>query len=203
MRWATWRRPAAAVALVGALVTVTAACSGSDDAEPADANTPTSTSLVDLPDGVTLTEAGTAVAVGKPATIGYPVGDKASAITVTVTKVRKGTAADLDGWALPGKTAAATPYLVDVTVRNDGPDPLGGAKVPVFAADPGDTYVAPTSFKGGTFTKCAGGALPKPFAQGDVAKRCYVFLTQPGKPFTSIQVRTDDLAAPVSWTLRG
>jgi len=190
-------RRAAVVALAGAVVLTLGGCSGAD--EKPSGGSATSTSAVDLPDGVTLTEAGAEVAVGKPATVGYPVGEAASALTVTVSSVKAGRASDLSGYVLDAATAASTPYYVSVDVRNDGPDPLGGAAVPVYGFDSTKTYFPPTTFAGEPFERCPGGALPKTFDKGATAKACFVLLVPEGAKLTAVQLRTEDLSKPVSW----
>ncbi|WP_370614928.1 hypothetical protein [Mumia sp. Pv 4-285] len=191
-----WR--AAAVALTVAAGLVLAGCSGGDD-EPAKKATPEATSAVDLPEGVTLTEAGTEVAIVQPATVGYPVGEAASAITVTVAAVKPGRITDLSGYALDKVSATSTPYYATVSVRNDGPDPLGGAAVPVYGFDSTQTSFPPTRFAGESYAKCPGGALPKTFDAGATWKGCFVLLVPKGAKLTAVQVRTSDLETPVSW----
>ncbi|MFD1827313.1 MULTISPECIES: hypothetical protein [Mumia] len=190
-------RRAAFVALAGATALVLGGCSGGDE-EPAKGASE-GTSAVDVPEGVTLTEAGTEVAVGKPATVGYPVGEAASALTVTVASVKPGKASDLSGYVLDPASAASTPYYVSLDLRNDGPDPLGGAAVPVYGFDSTKTFFPPTTFAGEPFTRCPGGALPKTFDAGATAKACFVLLVPQGATLSSVQLRTDDLSKPVSW----
>ncbi|MDD9348868.1 hypothetical protein [Mumia sp.] len=186
------------VALAVAVGLVLAGCSGGDAAGAA-AATPEPSSAVELPDGVELTEAGAEVALGKPATVGYPVGEAASAITVTVSSVKPGKIADLAGYVLDPVSATSTPYYVGVQVRNDGPDPLGGAAVPVYGFDSTPAYFPPTTFRGEPYKRCAGGALPKAFEPGATWKGCFVLLVPKGATLQSVQVRTSDLASPVSW----
>ncbi|KAA1420435.1 hypothetical protein FE697_015835 [Mumia zhuanghuii] len=190
-----WR--AAAVAVTVAAGLVLAGCSGDD--EPEAKTTAEATSAVELPEGVTLTEAGSEIAMGQPATVGYPVGEAASAITVTVTSVKPGRISDLSGYVLDKASAASTPYYATVSVRNDGPDPLGGAAVPVFGFDSTPAFFPPTTFAGEKYAKCPGGALPKSFAAGATWQGCFVLLVPQGAKLTSVQVRTSDLATPVSW----
>ncbi|WP_262849191.1 hypothetical protein [Mumia quercus] len=190
-------RRAAVLAMVASAALVLGGCSG-DDEKPAKGAT-TATSAVDVPEGVTLTEAGTTLDVGKPATVGYPVGKAASALTVTVTSVKPGRASDLAGYVLDPASAASTPYFVSVDVRNDGPDPLGGAAVPLYGFDSTDTYFPPTRFAGEPYDRCPGGVLPKTFDAGASTKACFVLLVPQGATLTSVQVRTEDLATPVSW----
>ncbi|MGH1565032.1 hypothetical protein [Mumia sp. DW29H23] len=177
-----------------------AGCSGDDKGDDTAKAAPETTSAVDVPEGVTLTEAGTKVALGKPATVGYPVGEAASAITVTVASVKPGKIADLDGYVLDPASATSTPYYVQVQVRNDGPDPLGGAAVPVYGFDSTPAYFPPTTFAGEAFKPCPGGALPKAFDAGATWKGCFVLLVPKGATLQSVQVRTSDPAStPVSW----
>jgi hypothetical protein len=201
MRRRTTRRAATVAVMLCALLAL-AGCSGDKGAEEPAKAAPQTTSAVDVPEGVTLTEAGSTVPLGRPATVGYPVGKAASAITVTVASVKPGRLADLRGYALDKVSATSTPYYVRVQVRNDGPDPLGGVGVPVYGFDTTRTYFPPTRFAGEPFAKCPGGTLPKKFGAGATWKGCFLLLVPKGQRLQSVQVRTSDLVQPVSWPVR-
>src|SRR5690606_11541665 len=126
--------------------------------------------------GVTITKGGTQLTEGQPASIVYEVGERAaSAITVTVTEVRKGSIKDFRFFSLDENTKKSTPFYVRVTVENDGPAGLGGAALPIFAHDDSNTNL-PANDIVGTFKPCSPATLPKSFLPGASTKLCLVYL---------------------------
>src|SRR5690606_15828626 len=109
----------------------------------------------DVPAGVTLTEGGTTLAVGEPASVVHEVVDgAASAVTVTVRKITKGSIKDFGLFSLDQQSKSSTPFYVRVTVTNEGPAGLGGAVLPIHAHDSRDTHL-PASDIIGSFKPCA------------------------------------------------
>lgn len=186
------------VAATAALV-LAAGCSSSSDGEKSD-EVPVPKGF-EVPKGVTLTKGGTTLTEDKPASVVYQVGDKAaSAITVTVSSVRKGSIKrDFTFFSLDAETKASTPFYVDVTVKNEGPAGLGGAALPIFAHDSSNTNL-PANDIVGTFPPCQNSTLPKSFLPGATAKLCMVYLVPKGKALQSVDLQTGSTKDAITWT---
>lgn len=161
---------------------------------------PSQSAQIDVPDGVDLTGAGARLAIGERASAIYTVDDqRTSVISVTVDKIVSGsTKRDFKDFSLTAKSRASTPYYVDAVVRNDGPGALDKARVPVFGYDSSKAYFPPSDLIG-RFDRCVGGPLPVTFEAGDTVKRCLVFLVPAGETLSAVQLRTEDVNAPISW----
>ncbi|AXT85463.1 hypothetical protein C6I20_09865 [Aeromicrobium sp. A1-2] len=155
----------------------------------------------DVPAGVTLTKGGTTLTEDKPASVIYQVGTKAtSAITVTVSAVRKGSIKeDFTFFSLDDETKAATPFYVDITVTNEGPAGLGGAALPIFAHDSSNTNL-PANDIVGTLLPCQNSTLPKSFLPGATAKLCLVYLVPKGRALQSVDLQTGSAKDAITWT---
>ncbi|WP_370186656.1 hypothetical protein [Aeromicrobium sp.] len=196
--WGVVRVPLLAALAVGLVVS---GCSRSEDeaqAEPAP-----SPSGFDVPDGVTLTDPGSRLDVGDEGTVVIDLGDgAASAVTVTVEKVRRGSIKDFRFFTLDEKSRDATPYYVDATVRNDGPAGLGGSSLPLLAhAD--DDVVYPASELVGRFRPCPSSALPERFLAGASADLCFIYLLPRGTALRTIDLQPGDAASAVRWRSKG
>ena len=189
--------PTRIVAAVAALV-LAAGCSSSPDDKKSD-EVPVPKGF-DVPKGVTLTKGGTQLTEDKPASVVYQVGDKAaSAITVTVSSVRKGSIKrDFTFFSLDDETKASTPFYVDVTVKNEGPAGLGGAALPIFAHDSSNTNL-PANQIVGSFKPCRNSTLPKSFLPGATAKMCLVYLVPKGKALQSVALQTGSTKDAITW----
>lgn len=153
-----------------------------------------------VPTGVELTKGGTKLIEDEPASVVYRVGDNAaSAITVTVTSVRKGSIKDFRFFSLDSASKASSPFYVRVTVKNEGPAGLGGASLPIFAHDSGNTIFPPNELVG-TFKPCPRPVLPKSFLPGSTAKLCLVYLVPKGKALQSVDLQTGSSADAISWS---
>lgn len=187
------------IAAVVAAVVLAAGCSSSPDDQKSDA-VPVPKGF-DVPQGVTLTQGGTKLTEDKPASVVYRVGDKAaSAITVTVSSVRKGSIKrDFAFFSLDDETKASTPFYVDVTVKNEGPAGLGGAALPIFAHDSSNTNI-PASQIVGTLKPCRNSTLPESFLPGATAKMCLVYLVPKGEALQSVALQTGSTKDAITWT---
>lgn len=181
-------------------VLVLGGCSSSEPgAEPVGGPTATIPAGFDVPAGVTITEGGTQVKVGEPATVVYQLGDGAtSAVTVTVSAATKGSIDDFRFFSLDEAGKKSTPYYVAVNVRNDGPAGLGGAALPIFAFDSTSTNL-PANDIVGTFTPCPTPTLPASFLPGATADVCLVYLVPEGRTLTSINLQTGSTADAIRW----
>jgi hypothetical protein len=184
-------------AVAASLLLVVAGCSSS---KPKEDPVPVPKGF-DIPKGVTLTKGGSKLTEDKPASVVYQVGTKAaSAVTVTVTSVRKGNITkDFRFFSLDAASKASSPFYVDVTVKNEGPAGLGGASLPIFAHDNANTIFPPNELVG-TFKPCPTPSLPKSFLPGSTAKVCLVFLVPKGKALQSVDLQTGSSTDAITWT---
>jgi hypothetical protein len=177
---------------------VLAACSAEE--EPPAAPTPKG---FEPPAGVTLTPPGTTLDVGEAGTVPLELGDGAtSAVTVTVTKVRKGSLRDFRFFTLDEQSRSATPYYVSATVRNDGPAGLGGSSLPLLAHSSADV-VYPASELVGDFKPCPRSAVPKRFLAGDTARLCFIYLVPKAEKVRSIDLQPTAPDSAVRWNPSG
>ena len=154
----------------------------------------------EVPDGVTITPPETELTAGEPATVVYQVDQKAaSAITVTISDVRKGAIEDFQFFSLSPDQLASSPFYVDLTVVNEGPAGLGGAALPVFARDNANTLLPPTPIVG-SFAPCPTGQLPESFLPGESATLCLVYLVPAGQVLVSVDVETAGAGSTITWT---
>lgn len=169
-------------------------CSGSE--EPSGPATPKG---FELPSGVELTDPGTTLDLGKPATVVLELGDgAASAVSVTVDEIREGDIADFRFFSLDAASKKATPFYVDLTVRNDGPAGMGGAAVPLLAHTDANT-VYPASELVGDFEPCPASSLPDSFLAGSTATICSVYLVPEGEALETMDLQPGAAADAVRW----
>lgn len=190
----TLKRPVLIVAAVVAMIALAACGSDAkDDGVPVPKG-------FDLPEGVTLTKGGTVLTEDDSASVIYQVGSAAaSAITVTVTQVKKGDIKDFKFFSLDEETKQASPFYVSVTVVNEGPAGLGGAALPIYAHDSSNTIFPPNELVG-DFKPCPKPALPKTFLPGATANLCLVYLVPKGKALQSVDLQTGSAKDAITWT---
>ncbi len=189
-----WPGRARAMVAALAVLALAGACSADPEVEPV----PTPKGF-DLPSGVVLTRPGTDLDLGAPGTAVVDLGDgAASAVTVVVRSVRRGSIEDFRFFSLDAQSRAATPYYVDVTVRNDGPAGLGGSSLPVLAHSDADV-VYPASELVGRFEPCPSATLPGRFLPGSSARLCFIYLVPPDEKVVTIDLQPGDPAAAVRW----
>lgn len=186
-----------ATLIVAVLLVLLAAC-GSDEPKPAPrTDVPKG---FQVPAGVTITEGGSTLEIGKSASVVYQVEEKASsAVTVTVNGVKTGNIEkDFTFFSLDEKLKAATPYYVRLSVVNEGPSGLGGVAIPVLAHTRSNTVFPPNELVG-TFKPCPTSALPESFLEGSKADLCLVFLLPKGEKLQSIDLQTGTEADAIHW----
>lgn len=186
-------RPAVAVSLALAVAGGLAGC-GSDDTKkdakpkPAASSSAPATYL-EVPDGVTLTEPGTALALGQEGVVAFQRRqDQVGVLTVVVERIeRTSFQQSFKGWNVDATTAARTPYFVRVKVTNDGDTDLGGMRLDnVLWADDGATREAPNYYTAQQQPLCNGGSLPAAFPAGTTAQLCQVYFLAPGRTFEHV-----------------
>ncbi len=187
-----------AAVLVAALLVMPAACSsGEDDPPKPRSEVPKG---FDPPAGVTITEGGSTLELGKAGTAVYRVGEKAaSAVTVAVSEVKKGDIKkDFTFFSLDDQLKASTPYYVRLNVVNEGPSGLGGVAIPILAHAASNTVFPPNELVG-DFKPCPNPALPESFLPNAKADLCLVFLLPKGEKLQSIDLQTGKEADALHW----
>ncbi len=203
VRCATWTSTWATIDGVRTLVVaatlgllLVGGCSGEEEQAPA----PTPSGF-EVPDGVELTPGGTELAVGEPGTVVVDLGGAAaSAVTVEVSAVDRGTMRDFRFFSLDETVRASTPYYVRATVTNEGPAGLGGVSVPLLAHSDADT-VYPASELVGSFEPCPTSTVPESFLAGSSADVCLVFLVPEGETLRTVDLQPGDPSDAVRWTV--
>jgi hypothetical protein len=191
---------AVAVLLLGG-----SACSGDGDDAGSDetSESPSATGpSVAVPAGVTLTEPGSTLDLGQPASVVYKAGpDRVSVVTVTVTKVAVGSVRqDFANFALAPEQLRSTPYYVTATVRNAGPGQLGRAALPLYGHDSTNTFFPAVTLVG-DLDACTGGPLPATFGPKATQRTCLVFLVHHGATLDAVELRPYDGFDPVRWSV--
>ena len=131
------------IAALVAPALVLSACGADSDKKPtAKPSVDLPTGNVDVPDGVTLTKAGTALKFGETATVAYePNTRRSSVLELTVLSVQTGRIADLAAYQLDDATKKARPYYARVRVKNVGTGDLSRAAIPLYAVDSSNALV--------------------------------------------------------------
>lgn len=195
--------PAARALAVAAVAAVTLAACGSGEStteQPTPSATPSPSSTVSVPPTVNVTPAGADMAFGDSASVIYEPDEKrGTVLQLTVDKATKGSVKDFSSFILDDYTRAATPYYVDVTVKNVGESDVGGAPVPLWGVDADDTLLPAATFTT-SFPKCASEPLPKKFAPGASTGTCLVYLAPEGGTLTGVSFRPDQDFDPIQWT---
>ena len=187
-----------AIGIAAALLVLLAACAEDDPAPKPRSDVPKG---FEVPAGVTITQGGSTLELGKAASVVYQVEEGAtSVITVVVNAVKKGDIKkDFTFFSLDEKAKSSTPYYVRLTVENNGPSGLGGVTIPVLAHTSSNTVFPPSEVVG-TFKPCPSPALPKSFLEGSKADLCLVFLLPKGEKLSTIDLQTGKDADAIHWT---
>jgi hypothetical protein len=157
------------------------------------------TGNVDVPSGVTLTKAGSALKFGESANVAYePNAERNSVLQLTVSAVQQGEIADLSSYVLDDRTKASTPYYVRVSVKNIGDGDVGQTPIPLWAVDNTNTLIQASSFTN-AFTKCPSTALPTTFAPNATLSACLVYLVPNHGTLTGVSFRPLQAFAPIVW----
>lgn len=194
-----------AAPLAAVLLLALGACGGDDEADgDAGATAPASPSValptgdVEVPEGVELTPAGTALDFGETATVAYQAGDAGSVVELTVVAAQTARIRDLAAYQLDEATRKATPYYVRVKVANVGSGQLGRRAVPLFAVDGRNTLVQPSTFTT-PFERCPSRPLPRRFGPGAETTTCLVYLLPDGGSLEALSYRPLQSFEPITW----
>ena len=197
----TPRRAHASLAVLATLALVLTGCGEDKPASKpaASESTDLPTGNVKVPEGVTLTTAGTTLQFGEAATVAYePNSRRSSVLSLSVSSVKTGQLKDFAAYDLDKRTKASTPYYVKVTVKNLGTGDLSRAGIPLLAVDSRNTLVQPSSFNN-TFAKCSSTPLPAGFVGGKQMRGCLVYLIPDGGTLTELSFRPLQAFEPIVW----
>lgn len=201
----THRTAHRAAALTIAASLVLAGCGGEDQPDGAEDDAPTATpsptSTVDLPDGVTLTALGSELAFGEAATVEYSPNQRITALLdLTVTKATAGRLEDLEGFNLNDDYRKnANYYYVDVEVTNVGDTDLGGRDIPLNGVNGENVLLPPVVFQS-AFEKCPSEKLPEAFGPGESFTTCLVYLSPDKGELAAVSYRPTAEIEPITWT---
>ncbi|MDT9595246.1 hypothetical protein RDV89_19315 [Nocardioides zeae] len=194
--------------LVGTLVAVLV--TGSDDApdgsdgEAAGSATTSVTraDYLEAPDGVTLTDPGSVLALGETATVAWqPNVDVVGVVEVRVEGVQPASVDAFDGWLVGGTAAQAAPYFVTVTLTNVGEGDLGRQSVPLYL-ERQDGVLVPAARFGAEFPACASVPLPSPFEPDDTTTTCQVYLSEGAQELEALTFLPFDGFEAIRWDPR-
>lgn len=189
---------AAAVLLVASVGL--AGCGADETPKKAEPSVTLPTGNVNVPTGVTLTDAGAELKFGETATVAYePNAERNTVLEMTVTAAQQGEIADLGSYVLDDRTKASVPYYVNVTVKNVGDGDVGQTPIPLWAVDNANTLIQASSFTN-SFTRCPSTPLPTTFAPNATVSACLVYLVPDGGTLTGLSFRPLQAVAPIVWT---
>lgn len=200
-------------ALLAASAFALAACGGDDEpdrkgSDPAstEATTEASTeTTTDAPTdaGTETTEAapagdvaapGTALAFGQPAVVPFSSGDASGTVSVTVTGITKGAAADLAPLKLGDRAKGFVPYYIKLDVTGVS----GSAELSSYSINESIEGTLPDGTEAqnisiiGTFAPCDGESFPSGFADGQTFSTCVPYLAQESSSVSGARFAPND-----------
>lgn len=189
----------ASLSLVAALAL--SGCGGDEKGDKKDdsSKAPSSSSAPSSAADDGLTDPGTSLELGEPATFTWQATAKVTGeAEVTVTRIDKASLKAFSGFKLSKEMKKSTPYYVNLTVKNTGKLGLGGFEPPVFL-DNGSSILYPAAHING-FPPCSTRTLPEKFPTGKKAKLCMVFLAPAKSKLRTIALRPDESLEQIDWT---
>jgi hypothetical protein len=197
--------PAVAV-LVSVLVSgLLAGCSDDGDEPEAGSSsspaTPSATPYLPVPEGVTLTEPGSQLAVGDHAVVAYrPRQRQVGALDIQVTRLEETTIKEsFSDWQLSGEQKRSTPYFVHARIENVGDTDLGGRPVPLYAVNDDNVLLESTPFAS-SFEACPSTPFPKKFGPGATTNACLVYLAPRHGELVAVSFRPEETFDPITWS---
>ena len=194
------RARGAFIATVLAPALLLSACGAEGNAEPkAEPSASLPTGNVEVPDGITLSKAGTELAFREPAVVAYePNPQRSSVLSLSVDSVQLGRIADFASYQPQATIKLSRPYYVRVSVKNLGTGDLSRAAIPVLAVDNRNTLIRPSSFNN-TFARCPSLPLPAGFVAGKSVQGCLVYLVPNGGTVVEMSYRPLQAFEPITW----
>jgi len=191
------RRSAARAAALAVSCLALAGCGGGGSTP--DASDPSSAGGGTV-QGVALTDQGTALTLGDPATVSWqPDQHLVGVMKVAVDRLEKVPASRFSDWRLDAATQKSTPYFVRAAVENVGTTDLSGVRVPLYLLDGRNTLLQPSTFRA-SFPACPSTPLPPRFTSGAKASVCLVYFVPDHGTLTAVSFRpTEDFDA-ITWT---
>ena len=196
------------VAVVLALGLLVAGCSSSDDSggtpgagsSGSGGSAAAGSPYLPVPSNVQLTTPGTRLSVGDHAVVAYhPRQNQVGALDIDVTRLERASIKDFSAWELSAEQRASTPYYVRATVKNVGDTDLGGRPVPLYVVNEDNVLLESTPFAS-SFAPCPSTPFPKPFASGDTARVCLVYLAPKHGTLSAVSFRPEESFNPITWT---
>ena len=174
-------------------------CGEGDDKPKAEPSVDLPKGDVEVPEGVTLTKAGTELDFGQPAVVAYePNTRRKSVVSLTVQSVQAGRISDFASYRVDDRVRKSRPYYVRVSVKNVGTGDLSGAAVPLYAVDSRNTLIQPSRFNT-PFAKCPSMPLPAEFGADKSVKGCLVYLVPDGGTLSKMSFRPLQAFEPITW----
>ncbi len=128
---------------------------------------------------------GTKAKLGRPILLTYDSGDHKGILQVTVTRIEKGSRADLDKLSgLSGDALEATPYYVHAVIKNAGTTDLSHSFLEPPTGLLKDGTAARELLVIGTFDKCDSYPKTTKFGPGASYETCKPVLAEPGSTVT-------------------
>lgn len=189
-----------AAAAVLAATGLLSSCGGGDARSAATSASPSPSTTVNVPDGVSLTEGGAELGFGDSASVVFePNKRRGSVLRLTVEKVSRGSLDDFSGFVLDSTLKSSRPYYAEVRVENVGESDVGGFAVPLYLADGTDTLRQASTFTT-EFERCESKSLPRRFGPEDTFKTCLVYLAPKPARFEAVSFRPPQDFEPIAWT---
>ncbi len=181
--------------------------SGSDGAETdsgspstSTSTTPSPSSTVDVPGGVELTDQGSDLSFGDPATVIFEsTENEGTVLRLTVRSVRQGRLDDFKGFILDDAYKKNARYFyAKVRVQNVGEGDVGGVPVPLWGVNAANTLLPAVNFTT-TFRTCPSMSLPAKFGPGKALDTCLVFLSPDKGELDAVSYRPSQEFDPIVW----
>jgi hypothetical protein len=192
---------AAALALGGCSSEGAAKDTGSSSGAASSSASPSPSSTVPVPEGTDLTEQGSKLSFGDPATVIFePSEGRGTVLQLTVKSVEQGSLDDFKGFILDDSyKQKASYYYATVAVKNVGEGDVGGVGVPVWGVNSANTLLPAVNFTTG-FKPCSSKPLPKSFPKDATLSTCLVYLSPDKGKLEAVSYRPSQEFNPVTWT---
>jgi hypothetical protein len=192
---------AAALALGGCSSEGAAKDTGSSSGAASSSASPSPSSTVPVPEGTDLTEQGSKLSFGDPATVIFePSQGRGTVLQLTVKSVEQGSLDDFKGFILDDSyKQKASYYYATVAVKNVGEGDVGGGGVPLWGVNSANTLLPAVNFTTG-FKPCSSKPLPRSFPKNATLSTCLVYLSPDRGKLEAVSYRPSQEFNPVTWT---